>query len=226
MTFFGYATGWIRSEIHKANRQRRAAHAIEGVGGKVGYDFQCPSGAANAAALASWNSIARCVLGDDYLTNVVSVNFCPMYIWHAKVSDPDLANLAAFPQLRKLSLSHTAITDGGLAYLRGLAELQELTLFDVAVTDAGLAHIEGLSKLRDLDLAATDITDAGLVQLAGLSHLETLSLHNTAITGAGLGHLRGLGRLRELQVDNEQLTEVALANLEKSVHARPALRER
>ena len=68
-------------------------------------------------------------------------------------------------ELQSLALYHTRITDAGLKNLAGLSSLRTLSLGRTQVTDAGLKSLAGLKNLQSLDLSETKVTEAGVAEL-------------------------------------------------------------
>ena len=95
-----------------------------------------------------------------------------------------------------ISLADCAITDGDLRQLRALPNLKELFLTRTNVTDAGIEELSGLQRLETLVLDGTKVTDAGMANLQDMKQLRFLWLQNTAITDAGLAPI---SKLTELQ---------------------------
>jgi hypothetical protein len=117
----------------------QAVAEIEGLGGTVEFDNECPG------------------------KPVVAVD-----LHGAEVSDALLARIGNMAQLRNLNLGGTTVGNQGVAHLSGLTRLEELNLTGTQVSDAGLEHLAGLTELRELGLGADRITDAGLAHLHGL----------------------------------------------------------
>ena len=91
---------------------------------------------------------------------------------------PEIAERFGFSLGETIAAPDDDITDDELANLAAMPQLEILYLFDCAqITDAGLAHLTGLTNLRRLDLGGCDkITDAGLTHLQNLPLLENLNL--------------------------------------------------
>jgi Leucine-rich repeat (LRR) protein len=152
-------------------QQRRAAAAIEELGGDVGFLGKSP--------LRSW-------LLQSYFDEIVSVNFLD----NTQVTDDGLAHLENLTALQEVWLDNTRITDAALAHFEGLSALQRLYLRGAHISDAGLAHLQDLTGLEELWLDNTQVTDAGLAYLEGLTALQWLELTNTEVTDDGLAKLR------------------------------------
>jgi hypothetical protein len=162
-----------------AERQRRAVAALRNIGAFVRYEGE--EGAFSTPP-PSW---FRRKLGDDYLSNVISVN-----LRDSGVSDAELVHLEAIIDLQWLDLSDTAISNGGLAHLKTLDRLRYLNLSLTQIDDAGLEHLKGLTDLRWLYIQQTRVTDDGLTHLKGLPALKTVVLWGTRVTPAGVATLR------------------------------------
>ena len=85
------------------------------------------------------------------------------------VTDADLAQLNAFPNLRVLNLHHTKITDVGIARISKLPSIQTLHLGNTEISDAGLESLRGLPQLRELGLMSTLVTDKGMASVAHMT---------------------------------------------------------
>lgn len=82
-----------------------------------------------------------------------------------EISDTDLPQLAALPQLTHLNLAQTAITDEGIKQVAKLQSIGYLVLRDTQITDAGLQRLHVLSGLDSLDIRHTDVTQEGVKKL-------------------------------------------------------------
>ncbi len=89
-------------------------------------------------------------------------------------------------EVEKIDLTKSDVTDADLENLAALPELKALTLHGTKITDDGLSHLTALKNLKDLDLSNTNVTDVGLKILAGIKSLEKLHLHTTAVSNKGL----------------------------------------
>jgi hypothetical protein len=132
-----------------------------------------------------------------------------------KVTDEDLAPIAAFTNLEYLAVVCPLVTDAGLAPIARLTNLDTLLLSESGVTDPGLAHLAGLEKLERLYLADTAITDAGLAHLAPLEELKTLSLARTKVRGPGLADLASLTNLEHLDLIGTAIDDAAVDALQR-----------
>ncbi|RPI87490.1 MAG: hypothetical protein EHM42_05145 [Planctomycetaceae bacterium] len=105
--------------------------------------------------------------------------------------DALLAQIAAIPQLRGLTLVGGAATDRGLAAFRGHRRLQTLSCDRIAgVTDAALESIAMLTELQRLNLSEVSITNAGIMRLSNASNLIGLRLRGTRVTQEAVDLLR------------------------------------
>lgn len=130
------------------------------------------------------------------------------------VSDTDLRQLKALPDLADLDLSLTRITDQGMQELRGLPGIVELNLaFAEYVTDEGLAAIKEWKKLRRLNVHGTKVSDTTLEHIAGISALESVNLGSTMMTDVGLERLTTLPNLKELTMGGNELGDAGLQAL-------------
>lgn len=89
--------------------------------------------------------------------------------------------LAAWPGIRRLSISMSATLDDTLApEIKKLRTLELLEIEDASIGDAMAATIGTLDRLRRLALIRTKITKAGLRQIASLPNLRWLTLSPSA----------------------------------------------
>jgi hypothetical protein len=138
-----------------------------------------------------------------------------------KFGDDCLKDVQKLTTLRSLKLDYSGVTAAGLTAVGGMTDLESLTFRKTAVTDDGLAAVKGLTKLRYLDASETKITDAGLKELAGLKQLDTLYLIGTDISDAGLAELKALPALKSLNVTGaKKVTKAGVTAFEK---ARPGV---
>jgi hypothetical protein len=152
--FLGCGLGWFAREVQRVRAQRKAAAAIEKLGGGVGYADESDGRIRGAVA---WMGK---LFGEDLSGDVTSV-----ILDGPSINDAALAHLRGLAQLRWLSLTNTRISDAGLTHLRGLRELGSLELANTMVSDTGLAHLRGLTRLWYMDLNNTQVSDAGAKEL-------------------------------------------------------------
>ncbi|HEV7403148.1 MAG TPA: c-type cytochrome domain-containing protein [Chthoniobacteraceae bacterium] len=99
----------------------------------------------------------------------------------------------------ELDLGGTKVSDEQLAPVAALANLTVLNLSQTPVGDAALEHVVKLEKLTTLNLYGTRITDAGLAKLTQLKGLRQLYLAGTGVTATGVAELKAA--LPKLRVD-------------------------
>jgi hypothetical protein len=136
---------------------------------------------------------------------------------HTRVTDAELALLAALPRLRSLTLSGTAVTDASLNTVAGLSGLQTLLLNETRVTDAGLVQLQRLPDLKVLSLYHTQVTDEGLAALKDVKNLQDLTLSGPRITDRGLAHLAGVRNLRHLYLSQTGVSKTGAQQLKKAL---------
>ena len=201
VTLCAVPCSWLGVKMQKARQQRKAARAIEELGGEVGWSE--PSGPA-------W---LRSLLGDDVFRHVDSVD-----AFVSDVDDAALENLKALNQVEYLGLVVSPVTDAGLEHLKGLNRLQTLIILeDTDITDAGLAHLKTLTQLEYLCLYATKVTDAGLENLTALKKLQRLDLGRTKVTDVGLEKLTGLDKLQRLNLGGTKVTDAGVKKLQQAL---------
>lgn len=148
------------------------------------------------------------------------------------VADEDLAKIAAFPEVRKLTLSYARISDlgfehlrpltkvthldcyyceyvsdGAIAFLKQWKELEYLNLRGTEVTSRVFEHIAGMKKLKFLDVGFSRVNDDGFESLASLEQLSELHIGGDKMTGLALPLLRLLPSLRHLDLNGSQRTD-------------------
>lgn len=114
--------------------------------------------------------------------------------------DKDMKVLAAFKDLKWLTLHSTQVTDAGLKELAGLKHLEVVGIVSDKISGKGFEALGGCEQLRSVYLGSKGVTDAGLAGLAALKGMRQLELSGTTVTGEGLGTLSGLESLEKLEV--------------------------
>jgi len=155
-------------------------------------------------------------------------------------TDAGLAHLAAFPELRKLTLSRqsqlsrsslnviagcnalreldlrgmTGPADADFAVLGALTKLDKLQLSDTQAGDAALAEIQKVPRLRELSLGPNDqLGPRSLSALGQMVSLETLNLNGGKISDPDLAPLALIQRLKRLQLGLPTITGSGLSAL-------------
>jgi hypothetical protein len=185
---------WFAVKMEKARRQKEAIAQVEGLGGRVLYDYECDYYEQMDSFLellnanppeSPWPLWLRETLGDDFFHCVAEVGlqrYGPPWVSSLDLSGllPDLPKrdclatgrdldvLKAFPRLRILRLDDQPLADSadsGLENLAMLSELQFLSLNATGITDADLEHIMGMRNLQELSLKYTQVTPEGVQKL-------------------------------------------------------------
>jgi len=136
--------GLAVSPVRRALRQRRIVGELRNSGGTVLYDYQYAFTVKNGGS-PDWQppapplTILRVTLGDDFVADVVYVQFDS-----AAISDASLQRLQ------------------GLKYL---CALQQLSLAGTDVSDQSVPFLVELTQLRILDLRKTQVTGGGVATL-------------------------------------------------------------
>jgi len=162
----------------------------------------------------------------------------------SEATDSDLACLANWPSLRRVSLAGPHVTGAALKYLSsctnlwslclavpqlddeslshlvGLKNLAHLEIHGGCFSDKGLAYIGGLKSLTGLNISdvTPPVTDDGLAQIGRLEKLQCLELARTRITDAGLVHLASMEQLRTLYIGNATISDQGWGNLARLLH--------
>jgi internalin A len=130
------------------------------------------------------------------------------------ISDGDLLELAAMPQLERLDLSKTRISDQGLAYLKTAINLREVNLaYAERIGDPTHAVIKNWKKLRKLSLRGTVIADETAASAASLPELEMLDIADTIVGDIGVEALTLAPKLKQLSMGNIRMSEVGFQSL-------------
>jgi len=143
-----------------------------------------PGDAAAVKALESTGFIVRPVAADS---NLLDVDFTVV----RDIGPADFANLKKIgPQILRLNLRRSGVTDAQLKELAAFPNLRHLRMEGTPVTDAGLPALAALKALNNLSLAQTKVTDAGLATLATLPNLHRVYVWSTGVTAAGVAKLK------------------------------------
>jgi internalin A len=130
-----------------------------------------------------------------------------------KVTDEALALLAAFAEIRSLSIAYqNRITDDGLEHLARLKRLEQLTLHADAVTGRGLKHLGALPELGVVHLYLNALDEEQSAGIGNLSNVWMLSLHGRLSDGA-LAHLKPLSKLNRLSLQSHDSPQAAGPNV-------------
>jgi uncharacterized protein (TIGR02996 family) len=96
-----------------------------------------------------------------------------------QVTGAGIRALREVPSLLHADLSFLYLGDGDIAELAALPGLRSLSVaFSQRLTDTALDTIEALHALEQLDLASTAITADGIDRLARMPHLRELGVYN------------------------------------------------
>jgi Leucine-rich repeat (LRR) protein len=182
---------WYAVRAKRAREQKEAVEEIGKYGGSAEYDYQVQERyGPRPRAGSPWPAWLRNLLGEDFLSTVVSVNF------RRSSGDAGLEYLKGLAGLRELDLRYTQVTDTSFEHLKGLTRLETLNLRGTRVTDAGVERLKGLTQLQvltlfesqrvGLDLSETQVTDVGLESLKQMTKLGSVNLYKTRVTDAGI----------------------------------------
>jgi hypothetical protein len=97
--------------------------------------------------------------------------------------------LAAFRELRLLSIKDAAPKTGAFEPLQKMKNLEEFSCSSSSFGDDELGGIAELKHLRRLNISSTSVTNAGLQKLAKNKELKNVSATGTPITEAGADNL-------------------------------------
>ena len=131
-----------------------------------------------------------------------------------EVTDALAAEVAALPQLEKLTIDSAAMSLDGWQQLAKLNQLQQLDLRDAAVDNDQLAAaVSGMPKLKALRLSGksglTSVDDGGLAVLAKCPELKALAIDDLWVSTAGIQHLSQNKKLVELYAGGTAIDDEA-----------------
>ena len=137
---------------------------------------------------------------------------CP--IEQQRITDTEIAKIAAISQDLNLVLSSCPITDQGLSKLEGKSNVRCLVLTKTGITDEGIKYLRGMN-LQTLDLSSTKITDKGLAALGELEfpRLKEIALERTHVTNDGLLHLANFKNLEWISIAGTKVTKEGIRHL-------------
>lgn len=99
-------------------------------------------------------------LGQPEMSAIVSIDASD-----SKISDDQLALVAALKNLQELDLSNTSVSNAGMQHLTRLKNLEKIWLDGTAVTDEGLSVLAQLPRLKKVSCANTSINDSAVISL-------------------------------------------------------------
>lgn len=147
-----------------------------------------------------------------------AANFISLELNGLAGTSADSAALAAFYNLRELSVQDTAVDD---ALAEVLSKLHRLTLLDVSRTrigDATIAAVRGHQELRVLRIIGTSVSDAAFRGVVW-PQLRFIHAARTKITDAVLSDVVRQPNLHQLYAEHTAVTKEAIA---RELAQRPA----
>lgn len=121
-------------------------------------------------------------------------------LYQNQVTKEGLRQLAAAKGLEWLDLSEAGFNDDDAGGVAEIIQLRRLTACINNLTRLGLAEISGLNNLEALDVSYADISDSDLIELAPLAKLKFLDVSNTRVQGSGLAPLAKTMQLETLRI--------------------------
>jgi hypothetical protein len=132
------------------------------------------------------------------------------------VTDEDMKDIAAMPNLIDLSIADCGVTEAGIAALSGAKRLSRLALKGTGcATDKALEVIGRIKTLKYLNLISRSLQDDGLRHLKSLD-LVLLSLDGS-LTDSAVTHLVGFKSLKYLGIFNRKISAAGLATLKAAL---------
>jgi Leucine-rich repeat (LRR) protein len=130
------------------------------------------------------------------------------------LDDDALATLAAFGNLRRLTLRDVPITGSCLTKLPMLGQLELLSLNELFLGDEAFQAFAACQRLKRLELAQNLLTPAAVETIGKLANLEYLNLTDCGLDDEMLQPLAKLSKLRTLIVNgNPNVTPETAARL-------------
>jgi Leucine-rich repeat (LRR) protein len=129
------------------------------------------------------------------------------------ISDSGVAGLTQLPLEDLTIFQCAAITDQGLNVLAAYDQLRRLTLRDVAARGTALEKLPQPDRLVALNMEQSGITDAEVPLLARFTQLESLNLGQTRLTDEAIEALAQLTWLKELTLTQTGITDEGAARL-------------
>jgi metallo-beta-lactamase class B len=164
--------------------------------------------------------------------NVRQIKFFHTSLRRKDFNGSGLAELAALPNLRALTVAGCPFDDAGMAAVGKLVQLENFRTWHTYQTEAGNVHLKSLVNLKSLmlgqrlrryggDSNAHSLTDASLENIVGLKSLDTLTLMEQKFSLSALEKLKALPNLKRLS-----LTQVDLSadDVEKLKAALPSVK--
>lgn len=163
-----------------------------------------------------------------------------IHVTSERITDDDLAKLAALTGLRELLVEDADVTAAGLEHLTALESLEHLRLRGTPIdndamaviakcrnltrlntpngtfTDDALAFFSG-HKLELLRFGGPNVTDNGMATIANMKTLRFLHLIGVPITDEGLTYLEIMTDLESCYLDDAKVTDDGIERLLKSL---------
>lgn len=134
------------------------------------------------------------------------------------LTDADIANLQAFPELRRFVTS-SPLTNAAIAHFAKLPKLRALGLLGTKIEDAGMSELAQLTQLEELT-PPLGLSSNGIAKLAALQKLKTLVLTHSKVSDASMQELARLKELETLDLSFNQLTDASAPTFAKLTNLR------
>ena len=188
--------------VQRVERQKEVVKWVEGLGGRVDYDYELDGFGFALPGTAPGPKWLRELVGVDYFAAIDFVDL-------SNTTVRDISPLASLPGLRNARLNDTNVDD--LSPLKDLTGLQVLAVSNTRVVD--LSPLTSLSDLESLSLSNTEVRD--LSPLAGLAALRILDIHLTPVSD--VSPLVNLATLELLLLDESSVAAAGQARLKKAL---------
>ena len=157
-------------------------------------------------------------IDDEVLETVAKLDsLTGLSLDNCDVTDAGLAKLAELPLVDLTLYQCAGVTDKGLEVLAAYTELKHLTLRDVPAKGSALARLPHPEKLVSLNLAQSGITDAEVAGLAKMTSLESLNLSETALTDAAVDALSKMGPIKQIVLTQTGISTEGMSRLRKAL---------
>jgi Leucine-rich repeat (LRR) protein len=208
---------WFARDYQQAEEQRLLIKSLQVFSGDrfLRNELQLDKGKSPSSLRSRARHLLEPVVGIDFFADVTDVEI------ERDIMQGEIADIARFPKLERLTIFGEGIAKAGLAPLKNTTNLEFLFLIDHSggnpkpprFSDDDTQTLAALSQLEVLHLSGSQVTDEGLKHLSRLSNLRALHFGPEEVTDQGLRHLGNLPRLTSLDLAESKVTDAGLASL-------------
>jgi hypothetical protein len=156
----GMATGYWAMCRQQVQKQSKAVESIQRSGGRVYLEYQWRDGAPDPQPTPPRETLARRLLGSDWLDRVVAVDLTTVV-----EMDQAIGALRWLPHLEFLNARGSSLSDESVKSLGRITSLRSLVLAQTEITDSSVDTLVHLRLLKHLDVQGTRISASGVKQL-------------------------------------------------------------